>query len=244
MPAKFAPGAALQLENNARKFLDELRLEYQEVKAYVTPRRLALYVKSLAEKQADVVEEAKGPAQKAAFDTEGKPTKAAEGFARGQGVSTSELFLKEFNGVPYVYAMKSLKGEETEKLLPKLCHDLVTSLNFPKPMRWGDYEIRFARPIRWLVSLFGDQVIPFTYAGLQAGRTSRGHRTLGGFVRLVRPEEYLEALEAAYVLADQDKRKESIWNQIQSLVAKVGGTVDEDQALLTEICHLVEILRL
>lgn len=240
MPAKFAPGAVSQMENNARKKLDELRLKYKGIKAYVTPRRIALYVEALDEKQKDISEEAKGPAQKAAFDGTGKPTKAAEGFARGQGVSVEELFIKEFNGVSYVYALKSLKGEETEKLLPKLCQDLVTSLNFPKPMRWGDYEVRFARPIRWLVSLFGDQVIPFSYVGLQSGRTSRGHRTLGGYVRLIRPDEYLEALETAYVLADQDKRKENIWSQIRSLAVKFGGSVDDDDDLLTEITHLVE----
>ncbi|NLI91634.1 MAG: glycine--tRNA ligase subunit beta [Peptococcaceae bacterium] len=240
MPAKFAPGAVSQMESNARKLLSELRLEYKELKGYVTPRRIALFVQSLAEKQADVQEEAKGPARKAAFDAEGKPTKAAEGFARGQGVTTEELYIKDFNGVPYVFAMKSLKGEETEKLLPKFCLDLINGLNFPKPMRWGEYDIRFARPIRWLVTLYGDQVIPFGYAGLQAGRTSRGHRTLGGYVRLVKPDEYLEALESAYVLADQDRRKEAIWKQIGALVAKVGGKVDEDESLLTEICHLVE----
>jgi len=240
MPAKFAPGAASQIESNARKLLADLRLGYKDLSAYVTPRRLALYVESLDEKQQDISEEAKGPAQKAAFDGEGKPTKAAEGFARGQGVTTAELFIKELNGVPYVYAHKFVKGEQTEKLLSKFCLDLVTSLHFPKPMRWGDCEIRFVRPIRWIVSLYGEQVIPFSYVGLQAGRTSRGHRTLGGYVRLARPEEYLEALETVYVVADQEKRKQTIWDQVQTLVAKVGGTIHEDDALLTEICHLVE----
>lgn len=240
MPAKFAPGAVSQIENNARKMLDQLRLEYKTIKAYVTPRRLTLYIEALAERQNDLSEEAKGPAQKTAFDAEGKPTKAAEGFARGQGVAVEDFFIKELNGVPYVYALKSLKGEETEKLLPRLCLDMVTSFNFPKPMRWGDYEVRFARPIRWLVSLFGDQIIPFSYVGLQAGRTSCGHRTLGGHIRLVRPQEYLEALEAAYVLADQDRRKATIWSQVQVLAAKIGGTVEKDDNLLTEISHLVE----
>lgn len=240
MPAKFAPGAVRQIENNAQKMFDELRLEYSSIKSYITPRRLTLYVKALAEKQQDISQEAKGPAHKAAFDAQGNPTKAAEGFARGQGVTVDELFVKELNGVPYVYVVKFMQGEATEKLLPKLCLDLIHSLNFPKPMRWGDYEVRFARPIRWLVALFGEQVIPFSYVGLQAGRTSVGHRTLGGHIRLVRPEEYLEALETAFVIADQDRRKNTIWNQVQSLAAKVGGTVDEDDVLLTEICHLVE----
>lgn len=240
LPAKFAPGAVSQMENNARKKLAELRLEYKDIKVYITPRRLALYVEGLAEKQEDINEEAKGPAQKAAYDAEGNPSKAAQGFARGQGVDVSKLFIKEFNGVPYVYAMKSLKGEETEKLLPDFCLDMIQSLNFPKPMRWGDYDIRFARPIRWLVALYGERVIPFSYAGLQAGRTSHGHRTLGGFIRLVKPQEYLEALEVSYVIADQDKRKEIIWKQVTSLAVGIAGEVDEDEELLTEVTHLVE----
>jgi len=240
MPAKFAPGAVVQMENNARKMLGELRLKYRDFKVFVTPRRLAIYIYDLSERQDDICEEAKGPAQKAAFDAEGKPAKAAEGFARGQGVAVEELFIKDFNGVPYVYALKSLTGEETEKLLPKFCHDLLGSLNFPKPMRWGDYEVRFARPIRWLVALFGEQIVPVSHVGLQAGRTSRGHRTLGGYVRLLNPGEYLEALETAFVLADQDRRKESIWEQVQKLAARAGGKVDQDDDLLTEITHLVE----
>lgn len=240
MPAKFAPGTVSQMENNACKMLGELRLGYQDLKAYITPRRIALYIRGLAEKQQDISEEAKGPAQKAAFDDQGKPTKAAEGFARGQGVAVEELYIKEFNGVPYVYAQRSLKGEETEKLLPKFGLDLITGLNFPKPMRWADLEVRFARPIRWLVAMYGDQVIPFSYVGLQTGRTSRGHRTLGGHIRLVRAQDYFTALEKAFVLVDQDQRKENIWKQIQSLAARAGGKIDQDDDLLTEITHLVE----
>jgi len=240
MPAKFAPGALDQMKNNAEKMLKDMRLAYKNIQVYVTPRRLSLLVGELAEKQEDISEEVKGPSQKAAYDAQGNPTKAVEGFARGQGVRLEDLFCKELNGVPYVYARKSLKGENTSRLLPDFCHQLIASLNFPKPMRWGDHEIRFARPIRWLVAIYGDQVVPFAYAGLQAGRTSRGHRTLGGFIRLVNPAEYLEALEAAYVIVDQDRRKKIIWEQVQSLAAKVGGKVDPDEDLLTEITHLLE----
>jgi len=102
-------------------------------------------------------------------------------------------------------------------------------------MRWGDYDIRFARPIRWLVSLYGDKVIPFSYVDLQAGRTSRGHRTLGGYIRLVNPEEYLEALETAYVIADQDRRKEIISKQIKNLATNIAGQVDEDDDLKLKV---------
>lgn len=240
LPAKFAPGAVSQLENNAQKKLSELRLGYKSVKVYITPRRLVLYIEDLAEKQQDISEEAKGPAQKAAYDAEGNLTKAAQGFARGQGVDVQDLFIKEFNGVPYVYALRYSKGEETEKLLAQFCLDMIQSFNFPKPMRWGDHDVRFARPIRWLVSLYGDKVVPLSYVGLQAGRTSRGHRTLGGYVRLLNPQEYLEALEATYVIVDQHRRKQMIWEQVTALAAKIAARVDEDDELLTEVSHLVE----
>lgn len=240
LPAKFASGAVSQLEDNARKKLSELRLGYKGIKAYVTPRRLALYIECLAERQENIREEVKGPAQKAAYDAQGSPTKAAEGFARGQGVDVKDLFVKEYNKVPYVYALKSVKGQEAEMLLPRFCLDIIQSFNFPKPMRWGDHDIRFARPIRWLISLFGEKSIPFSYAGVQAGRTSRGHRTLGGYVRLVKAEEYLVALETAYVIADQEIRKESIRKQLDNLAAKIHGLADQDADLLNEVTHLVE----
>lgn len=240
MPAKFAPGVIAQLDNNARKKLNELRISFEEIKVYVTPRRLALYISGLADKQEDVCEEVKGPAQKAAYDNEGNPTKAVQGFARGQGVNIEDLFIRELNGVPYVYASKSLKGEEIKNILPQFCLDMITGLNFPKPMRWGDYEIRFARPIRWLVALCDDEVIPFSYAGLHAGRISRGHRTLGSSVSISKAENYLEDLENVFVIADQIKRKNLIWEQVLILAAGVGGFVDADDDLLNEISNLLE----
>ncbi|MGI5901686.1 MAG: glycine--tRNA ligase subunit beta [Desulfitobacteriia bacterium] len=240
MPAKFAPGAVSQLADKAENILGELRLTYKDLRTYITPRRLVLYVNELSEKQRDIKEEVKGPPYKAAFDGNGKPTKAAEGFARSQGVAVSDLFSKEFKGVTYVYAEKLLVGEETEKLLPQVCLDLIQSLNFPKPMRWGDYEVRFVRPIRWLVALYGEDVIPFSFSGLQSGRTTRGHRTLGGDIQLLKPAEYFETMETAYVLVDQEKRKEIIRKQVQDLAAKVGGRVDQDEELLSEVTHLLE----
>lgn len=240
MPAKFAPGVLSQLENNARKKLDELRIVCKEIKGYGTPRRLALLLSGLADRQEDVCEEVKGPAQKAAYDSEGSPTKAVQGFARGQGVRLEDLFVQEWNGVPYVYARKTLKGEEIINILPQFCLDMITGLSFPKPMRWGDHEVRFARPIRWLAALCDKEIVPFRYAGLQSGRLSRGHRTLGNSIVLSQASNYLEDLENVFVLGDQEKRKRVIWEQVVSLAAAVGGYVEEDEGLLSEITHLVE----
>lgn len=241
IPAKFAPGTMQQLEEQAQKRLSELRLNYERLNIYATPRRFALLIKGLAEKQEDFSAEVKGPAVKAAYDQAGAPTKAAQGFARGQGVKVEDLYVQELKGVPYVYARKAEQGKLTETLLPELCQELIASLHFPKPMRWGDLDVRFARPIRWLVALFGDKAIPFEFASLTSGRTSRGHRTLASEpVQLAKADDYVEALKKAYVIVDPVERQESIRSQIKELVSKVNGQVYDDEELLSEVTHIVE----
>ena len=171
----------------------------------------------------------------------GAPTKAALGFAKGQGVEVEELFVQELNGVPYVYARKSEAGQNTSALLPQLCLDLITSLNFPKPMRWGSLEFRFARPIRWLLALYGEEVVPFEFVGLESGRMSRGHRTLSSETfSLKSAGEYVETLRLAYVLVDPVERSGKIWDQIQNLAQEINAQIFEDQELLSEVTHLVE----
>lgn len=240
LPAKFAPGVLQQLEEKATKQLQELRLDFSTLKVYTTPRRMAILIKDLAEKQTDLSAEVKGPAVKAAYDSEGHPTKAAQGFARGQGVEPKDLFVQELNGVPYVYARKFDAGKSTTELLPQFCLDLITGLHFPKPMRWADLDFRFARPIRWIVALFGSDVIPFEFVGLTSGRVTRGHRTLGHDVEIKEPAQYVEDLRQVYVMVDPEERKKVIWEQIQKLAQEVGGTVDEDAELLEEVMHIVE----
>ncbi|MDP4126980.1 MAG: glycine--tRNA ligase subunit beta [Bacillota bacterium] len=241
IPAKFSPGAMTQLKEQARKKLAELRLNYADMNVFATPRRLALLVAGLDEKQQDLLMEVKGPAVKAAYDAKGIPTKAALGFAKGQGVSVESLFTQEVNGVPYVFARKSETGMETPTLLPQLAMDLINSLHFPKPMRWGDLDFRFARPIRWIVALYGTEVVPFQFVGLESGRTSRGHRTLTTEpVLFNQPSEYREALRRAYVVVDPEERKAQIQAQIKVLAENVGGEVPEDEELLEEVVHIVE----
>lgn len=241
IPAKFSPGAMTQLKEQALKKLTELRLNYADMKVFATPRRLALLVTGLEGKQQDLLMEVKGPAVKAAYDAKGTPTKAAQGFAKGQGVSVESLFTQEVNGVPYVFARKSETGLETPTLLPQLALDLINTLHFPKPMRWGNLDFRFARPIRWIVALYGTEVVPFQFVGLESGRTSRGHRTLAKEpVSLRQPSEYREALRQAYVVVDPEERKDEIQAQIKRLAENVGGKVPEDEELLDEVVHIVE----
>ncbi|MFZ3100966.1 MAG: glycine--tRNA ligase subunit beta [Desulfitobacteriaceae bacterium] len=241
IPAKFTPGALKQLEEQTKSRLLELRVGFTSLAAYATPRRLAVLVSGLVEKQADLKAEIKGPAVKAAYDSGGAPTKAALGFAKGQGVEVEELFIQELNGVPYVYARKSEAGQKTSVLLPQLCLDLITSLNFPKPMRWASLDFRFARPIRWLLALYGEEVVPFEFVGLESGRMSRGHRTLASeALSLKSAGEYVETLRLAYVIVDQGERSGKIWAQIQNLAQQINARVFEDQKLLSEVTHLVE----
>lgn len=173
IPAKFMPNILKQLQELAEKKMTELRIPFTEVKTYGTPRRMTFIASGVAEAQEDSTVEAKGPSAKIAF-VNGSPSKAALGFARGQGVDVKELIVRD----DYVYAVKHLAGQQVKTLLPELLMDILTSLNFPKNMRWADHEFKFVRPIRWLVALFGNEVIPVEITGVKSSKFSRGHRFL------------------------------------------------------------------
>ncbi len=217
IPAKFMPGILAQLKELAEKKMEELRIPFEAVKVYGTPRRMTFIADGVAEHQADSTIEAKGPSVKIAFK-DGEATKAAQGFARGQGVAVEEL---EVRG-EYVYAVKHLAGQEVEELLPGLLHDILTSLSFPKTMRWADHDFRFVRPIRWLVALFGDDVIPVEITGVKSGKFSRGHR----FLRpaLVEGAKAVESLDDAKELLE--KAVSAVKNTVTSAVNKTPGAVE------------------
>ncbi len=240
IPARFMGPAISQIEELTRSWLDENRLVCAGVAAYGTPRRLAVYLTGLAEKQKEFIEEVKGPAEKAAFAA-GKPTKAAEGFARSQGVGVADLIVKETPNGAYVFAVKKQTGQDTRQVLPELCLRIVNGLSFPKPMRWGHKEIRFARPIRWLLGLFGQEILPFEVEGLAAGRITYGHRFLSkGAIRLRRASEYQAKLKEAFVIVNHRERKQVIWDQVTALAAREGGEVVPDDELLEEVTQLLE----
>ncbi|HHW07912.1 MAG TPA: glycine--tRNA ligase subunit beta [Clostridia bacterium] len=241
IPARFMEPALKQLKELAERELTEARLSYKEVATYGTPRRLCLYVTDLAETQADLVKEVKGPAKKAAFDADGNPTKAALGFAKSQGVDVGELVIKAVGNGEYVFATVKEVGRPAAEILPELLPGLVKQLYFPKPMRWADYEFRFARPIHWLVALRGSEVIPFSIAGVTSDRVTYGHRFLAPTkISLAHAQDYFAALERAYVIVDQAKRKELVRAQLAELAAREKGTVDWDEELLEEVTHLLE----
>jgi glycyl-tRNA synthetase beta chain len=240
VPARFVRSAMEQLKEKTEKWLTDSRVAYDGVKAYATPRRLTVLVSGLADKQLDVNEEVKGPARKIAVDESGAWSKAALGFARSQGAIPEALFFRELAGVEYVYATKNSIGVETSSMLPEALPALVTSLTFPKSMRWGNYELRYVRPIRWLVALHGSEVVPFEITGVATGNVTRGHRFLGAETVVEEPSVYVERLRAQHVIVDVEERYKLILDGIQSLSEERNWNVAVKDDLLEEVLFLVE----
>ncbi len=267
IPAKFMPGILKQLKELAAAKMQELRIPFEDITVYGTPRRMAFIAGGVAETQADVVVEAKGPSVKIAY-VSGAPSKAAQGFARGQGVDVKDLVVRD----NYVYAVKHLAGQPVVELLPGLLMDILTSLSFPKTMRWADYEFRFVRPIRWMVALFGDQIIPVEICGVKSGKFSMGHRFMQqslkaaaesqgllsaalskvgnkvysalagvkGAVEIPSAGDYKKIMYDNFVMVDQDERRALILQQIKDLAAQNGGEAEINEELLEEVNYLVE----
>lgn len=241
IPARFMEPALKQMKELAEAGLKGSRLDFSRMNVYGTPRRLALLVQELAETQADLAEEVKGPSEKAAFDAAGNPTKAVLGFARGQGVEVKDLTVKETPAGNYVFAIKKSVGQPADRVLPGILLNIIHKMYFPKPMRWGDLEMKFARPIRWMVALFGEDVLPVEIEDCKAGRESRSHRFLGqGVVELSAPDQYISKLKENYCIVDQKERKQLIWAQILETARLNGGQVHPDEELLEEVTHLLE----
>ncbi|MGK9266071.1 glycine--tRNA ligase subunit beta [Bacillus inaquosorum] len=239
MPARFLNESMVQLGEKLTGWLTEKNINHGEVKLFNTPRRLAVLVKDVAEKQDDIKEEAKGPAKKIALDADGNWTKAAIGFSKGQGANVEDLYIKEVKGTEYVFVQKFQAGKETKSLLPELS-GLVTSLHFPKNMRWGNEDLRYIRPIKWIVALFGQDVIPFSITNVESGRTTQGHRFLGHEVSIESPSAYEEQLKEQHVIADPNVRKQMIQSQLEAMAAENNWSIPVDEDLLDEVNHLVE----
>lgn len=239
MPARFLNESMVQLGDKLTGWLKEKNITHGEVKLFNTPRRLAVFVKDVAEKQDDIKEEAKGPAKKIALDADGNWTKAAIGFSKGQGANVEDLYIKEVKGIEYVFVQKFQAGQETKSLLPELS-GLITSLHFPKNMRWGNEDLRYIRPIKWLVALFGQDVIPFSITNVESGRTTQGHRFLGHEVSIESPSAYEEQLKEQHVIADPSVRKQMIQSQLEAMAAENNWSIPVDEDLLDEVNHLVE----
>lgn len=239
MPAHVVTPSRIQLEEKVIKFLDEHHLDYETVQSFATPRRLAVKVTAIPEKQADVEEEVKGPAKKIALDAEGNWSKAAQGFVSGQGVTTEDIVFKELNGVEYVYVTKFTKGQSAKEVLTKL-NDVITSLTFPVTMHWSNYDFEYIRPIHWIVALLDDEVIPFKVLDVTTGQTSRGHRFLGDDVTFQHANEYETKLKEQFVVVQPNERKQMIVDQANALAAEKNWQLALDEELLEEVTNLVE----
>ncbi len=241
MPAALLPGAIEALAAGGRQLLDQEGLGYADLLATATPRRLVLYVRGLDLRQPDRRERVRGPAAAAAFAADGSPTAAALGFARSQGVDVASLRVEETPAGRYVFAERVRAGRPAAEILAERLPAAITGLEFPRSMRWGSGDLRFIRPIRWLVALLGSDVVPFAVAGVESGRVTRGHRVLGGGpVTVARAEDYFRALEAAGVIVDHGRRRDLIRRQVEEAAASAGGRPLLDEELLDEVTFLVE----
>ena len=241
IPAGFLTRALADMEGLLRKELEAARLAHGEITTLATPRRLALVVKDIPAVQPNAEITAVGPAKAVAFDAAGKPTKAAEGFARGQGVDVAALTLMTTDKGEYVAAVKKESGRPTPDILAEILPRLIGNIPFKKSMRWGDLEVRFARPVHWLVALFDGIVVPFAFGGIDSGSVSRGHRFMANQAFPVRDfAHYLDECERHFVIPDPERRKEIIRREIHRLAKTVGGHLLPDEELLDQVAFLVE----
>jgi glycyl-tRNA synthetase len=241
LPAADLDSALSQLEASVPVLLDDLRLEHGAVQVMGTPRRLAVLVENLAARQSDLSQVVKGPPAGRAFDADGNPTRAAEGFARSKGIDTADLKVDEIEGGQYVVAYVTEKGKPAYEVLSDALPDLIAGIRFNKSMRWNESGVAFSRPIRWLLALHDGCLVPFSYAGYHSGRTTRGLRFASAAeIKVDSPQDYLTRLDAQGIILDPAARQAEIRAQAERLAAEVGGGIPEDPDILREVTHMVE----
>ena len=237
IPAGFMPNILGQLKQLAETKLNDAHLPFESIETYGTPRRLALIVKGLDDASAEISERHKGPSASIAYDADGNATKAAIGFARGKGLDVAELVVED----GYIYAETKTAGVPAKDIVSEMLPQLITGLNFPKSMHWGDLDAKFVRPVRWLVALLDEEVIPVEFATVQSGNVTRGHRFLGADeITIKNAASYVETLKENFVMVDQDARRELISKQLHDMAASKNASIVWDDDLLEEINYLVE----
>ncbi|MCB0882508.1 MAG: glycine--tRNA ligase subunit beta [Thermoleophilia bacterium] len=241
LPASACREAIAQVPDLARKALAAARLPEGDPRVWVAPRRIAVMVEGLPDTREGRSVEARGPAEKAAFDSDGNPTKAAQGFARSHGLTADGLTVEEVDGRRFVFARREEPAADTASLVPGIAAAIVNGLRFGKNMRWGDGTgLRFSRPVRWIVATFGGRPVEFEIHGLAAGATSQGHRFLGHPVEIGEASGYRDALRGASVIADHDERRRVITEGLDAAAAADGAAWEDPLRKLEEVVHLVE----
>ena len=237
IPAGFMPNILGQLKTLAETKLNDAHLPFESIATYGTPRRLALIVKGLADTSAEISERHKGPSASIAYDADGNPTKAAIGFARGKGLDVADLVVED----GYIYAETKTAGVPAKDIVTDMLPQLITGLNFPKSMHWGNLDAKFVRPVRWLVALLDEEVIPVEFATVKSGNVTRGHRFLGADeITIKNAASYVDTLKENFVMVDQDTRRELISKQLHDIAASKNASIVWDDDLLEEINYLVE----
>jgi glycyl-tRNA synthetase beta chain len=241
IPAGFLSKAVIDMEEIIRKSLSEKRIAFEGIKCLATPRRLVLYIADVAQNQQDQTIEKMGPAKKAAFDVNGNPTKAAQGFAKSQGLEISALETIVTEKGEYLGSRRTIAGQPTVALLPEILTNFLLTIPFRKSMHWGDHDLRFARPIHWLLALYCGKIVPLQIEDIESGNTSCGHRfmspapfAVSGF------EDYLIKARANFVIADPAERKKFILEEAQKAASEVGGKLFYTEDLLETISFIVE----
>ena len=237
IPAGFMPNILGQLKPLAETKLNDAHLPFESIATYGTPRRLALIVKGLADTSAEISERHKGPSASIAYDADGNATKAAIGFARGKGLDVADLVVED----GYIYAETKTAGVPAKDIVTDMLPQLITGLNFPKSMHWGNLDAKFVRPVRWLVALLDEEVIPVEFATVKSGNVTRGHRFLGADeITIKNAASYVDTLKENFVMVDQDARRELISKQLHDIAASKNASIVWDDDLLEEINYLVE----
>ena len=237
IPAGFMPNILGQLKQLAETKLNDAHLPFESIATYGTPRRLALIVKGLADASAEISERHKGPSASISYDADGNATKAAIGFARGKGLDVADLVVED----GYIYAETKTAGVPAKDIVSKMLPQLITGLNFPKSMHWGNLDAKFVRPVRWLVALLDEEVIPVEFATVKSGNVTRGHRFLGADeITIKNAASYVDTLKENFVMVDQDARRELISKQLHDIAASKNASIVWDDDLLEEINYLVE----
>ena len=241
LPAGDLDSALEQLKARLPTLFADLRLEHGEIRIMGTPRRLVAYICEVAPRQTDLEQLVKGPPADRAFNSLGEPTKAAQGFARSKGISVHDLQVVDMDGGRYVVATIHVTGRPANEVLGEAFTGLISSLRFDKSMRWNRSNFYFSRPIRWLLALLGDQVIPFEYAGVHSGNTTRGLRTHQPVEFIVNNAvEYFNSMADQGIILEKEQRLELIGFQLNSIVGGINGHYIPDQALLSEVANIVE----
>lgn len=241
LPSRFGQTTLDQIENNLSKLLKEERINFDNIEKYATPRRLTFVIKNLADKATDLEEEVKGPAKKIAVDDDGNFTKPALGFMKSKGLDPENVYFKQLGNAEYLFGTIKQEGKHTSEVLKTIVPEAIKNVTFPKAMRWGGKNMRFARPIRWMVALLNNEILDIDLEGIKSSNITRGHRFLGEREFEVNSvEEYFEKLDKNFVILDQHKRKEMIRKQAVEVAKSLGGEVELDEDLLEEITFLVE----